>query len=383
MSVMVACPATDEAASADAATVSDALVAGEDTSEPTGLADTEAEVHSADDPWTSDAGPQDATSADAAVDAPAVDAPAVDDAAVDDAAVDDVGGDDITFFEGVFVEDAALDDAAVEAAGVDDAAVEDAAAADVSVDEGAVDDVAIADISDDTGTANDVAETSAPVADACVSEADEAKISSEVFYSALQTCPVTCTEAPAYEACSTDCYIAEGGVSADCAGCYAQAGQCAADTGCAAICIVNPAGPDCHTCLMGSGCLDAFQQCSGRTALIGPGPSAEGCDNPADAAAHESSDVSGAALQCSLSCQAADDTIENCTSTCVSAAAGLTEGCGDCYGESMACVIQWCSTPCAADPTSAMCSGCMVEGGCANAFEQCAGIAFTPPQSAP
>ncbi len=240
----------------------------------------------------------------------------------------------------------------------------------------------------DTATATDTATADAgtpiePVVDACVSAADELAISSEVFYSALQTCPVACADKADFAACATDCYATSGAVTTDCGGCYAEVAQCAATTGCAAPCIVNPAGQDCHTCLTSVGCLKPFQQCSGRAVLIGQGPSPEGCVGGVDTAIHKAEDVSGAAFQCALQCQTADEAMDVCSAQCLTSTVGLTSACADCYGASMACVITWCVVPCETDPTSPTCAGCMIEGGCVWAFEQCAAIDFTAPESAP
>ncbi len=216
--------------------------------------------------------------------------------------------------------------------------------------------------------------------DACLSEADAAAIESEVFYAALPTCPVDCATPEDFVACAAACYVESGNITDGCASCYAEVGICAVGGGCGVPCLSNPAGDDCYTCLDSAGCLTAFQQCSGRSTLIGPGPAQPGCLDAADVAIHAAGDVSAAAFECAFGCQGVDDTVANCTSGCLATESGLTTACADCYGVALECGLQWCSTPCDPDPSSPTCVGCFIEGGCANAFEQCAGTTYVPPE---
>jgi hypothetical protein len=80
---------------------------------------------------------------------------------------------------------------------------------------------------------------------------------------AAGTCGQTClTSGNTDEACPKDCLLEEIEISDECGTCYAEAAVCGIMS-CAAECIADPEAEECQTCLMESGCREAFNECSG------------------------------------------------------------------------------------------------------------------------
>jgi hypothetical protein len=59
---------------------------------------------------------------------------------------------------------------------------------------------------------------------------------------------------------------------------------------------------------------------------------------------------------------------------CIITQSGLSQACGECFGDAATCVIQKCLTQCMAGGTSPACVTCR-EQNCDPAFETCSGLA--------
>jgi hypothetical protein len=64
------------------------------------------------------------------------------------------------------------------------------------------------------------------------------------------------------EACPVECMLESVDMTPDCADCYADAALCGIEN-CAADCQADPEAEVCQTCIIDSGCRDAFNDCSG------------------------------------------------------------------------------------------------------------------------
>jgi hypothetical protein len=112
----------------------------------------------------------------------------------------------------------------------------------------------------------------------------------------------------------------------------------------------------------------------------GTGGASGACTNAADSAivADPAKDVSGAAANCGKMTFGA----EPATKDCVKMATGLSDGCAQCFGDTIGCVVNNCITPCLADSAGACCAICRSTN-CDPAFAACSGITPNPPPPPP
>ena len=96
------------------------------------------------------------------------------------------------------------------------------------------------------------------------------------------------------------------------------------------------------------------------------------CINEADLAIIETEVVTPAAQECGIGCLADADP-RTCSIDCIVADTGISEDCAGCYGDIVACSIEFCLAACATDPTGEECGTCQAEN-CVPAFETCSGI---------
>lgn len=71
---------------------------------------------------------------------------------------------------------------------------------------------------------------------------------------------------------------------------------------------------------------------------------------------------------CALGCSFEQD----CTEECLRTETGLSENCTDCFGGLLACVVQYCSSPCFGG-LDEVCQSCLAGSGCLSDFTECAG----------
>ena len=219
-----------------------------------------------------------------------------------------------------------------------------------------------------------------PVMDACVNEADGAIIMAmgDAISAEAKDCGMACLADPDVVTCATPCVEDATGLSAECSSCYVGIIACTI-TNCAAECIADPDAPECLTCQMDKGCFPAFYECSG----LEPPMEGDQCVNEADGAIIEadSDAISGHAKDCGMACLADPDVV-TCATPCVEEKTGLTAGCASCYVGVIVCTINNCAAECIADPDAPVCTDCMTDKGCYDAFYECSGLGGDEPDPA-
>jgi hypothetical protein len=78
---------------------------------------------------------------------------------------------------------------------------------------------------------------------------------------------------------------------------------------------------------------------------------------------------------CGLAClMMPSPAIAACTSGCLQDQAGVSPGCADCYGQTIACTQANCLNQCIANPAAPACLQCQIDKGCRSAFRSCTGL---------
>ncbi len=118
-------------------------------------------------------------------------------------------------------------------------------------------------------------------------------------------------------------------------------------------------GGECGTCEAGETC----------TAGICSTPGA--CTNAQDEDVFATTDVAAEIGDCAPGCTFAGDKAA-CGAECM-VQIGMTQGCAECFGGTVACVFENCTLACIAGATQG-CLDCQEDNGCFTEFEECAGI---------
>jgi hypothetical protein len=202
---------------------------------------------------------------------------------------------------------------------------------------------------------------------ACESEADQALLGDDltpITTQALQ-CAADCDNP---EGCVLPCLRDAVALSEGCAGCFAAAAECAAQS-CASACLVSPPLPECSACIQGA-CAEAFGPCSGVFSPLLP--LSDTCALQADQDALASAAVLESLLYCADTCL--NDAA--CGAQCFESRADVSAACSPCSGAFSLCALP-CEGTCAGGATAA-CLSCLEPLTCLGTFETCAGITVPP-----
>ena len=284
----------------------------------------------------------------------------------DDEETDDGGGETDTGMTDTGMGDTGGEDTGGEDTGGEDTGGEDTGGEDTGGEDTGGEDTGGEDTGADVGA--DAADAAMPMGDLCINDADLALLLEVDATGEAQDCGLGCLGDADPGACSATCVAEATGLSADCAGCYADTVVCSIEN-CLAQCATDPSSEACTTC-QAENCLDDFYFCTGD--VEANLPVVDACINDADLVIlGGDTNVTGEAQDCGLACLGDADP-GACSATCVEDATGLTTDCAGCYAGTVVCSIENCLAQCATDPTSEACATCQAEN-CLDEFYTCTG----------
>lgn len=96
------------------------------------------------------------------------------------------------------------------------------------------------------------------------------------------------------------------------------------------------------------------------------------CEDDLGILAEQIDTIVDASVACGLTCVGEDDPSQ-CSADCIAEEAGISECCGGCFGDLIACTLADCIGSCV-DASSPECTSCIEDAGCNSGFEDCAGF---------
>jgi hypothetical protein len=168
-----------------------------------------------------------------------------------------------TGMEDTGMEDTGMEDAGMEDTGMEDAGMEDTGMEDTGMEETGTEDTGMEDTGmEDTGMEDTGMEDAGTEGGECTNETDLATLASVDAAASAGSCGLGCLADEDPRACSIACIVDDTGLSNECAGCFGDIVACSIEF-CLAPCASDPAGDACAACQVESGCVDAFDACTG------------------------------------------------------------------------------------------------------------------------